>query len=184
MFIFTYPRLSSMPKFCPECGIPLQYSNAVICPSCGAKTAISLEEWQEIRNPLAAIVFSFLFAGWGQWYNGKTWDGLTFFGAFWIALLFTVTVFVMASMQAYGILGVGILFVASIGIWIYGIYDAYKTAERINRRKDDFSGKSKLFLLPVLLWLLAILFILVAGSFFRMNPTVILDTYVKTPFLC
>jgi TM2 domain-containing membrane protein YozV len=172
-----------MPKFCPECGIPLQYQNAVICPNCGAKTAIALEEWQEIRNPIAAIVFSFIFAGWGQWYNGKTWDGLTFFGIFWITLLFAIAFSLVASLQAYAALVVGILFVVTIGTWIYGIYDAYKTAERINRRKDGFSGKSKLFFLPVLVFLVATLLIIVAWSLFRMSPIVLLDTYVKIPFL-
>jgi flagellin FlaB len=41
-----------------------------------------------------------------------------------------------------------ILTVVIIGIWIYGMYDAYKTADKINKRKESFSRKSRLFWLP------------------------------------
>jgi len=150
-----------MPKFCPACGLPLQYENAVVCPNCGARTAVALEEWKEIRNPLLAIVFCFLFPGWGQWYNGKTWDGLQFFGAFWASCALMFIFSRMVSTQSFAAINV-ILFIVIIGIWIFGMYDAYKTAERINRRKDSFSGKSRLFWLPVALLMLAIVLIIVA----------------------
>jgi uncharacterized membrane protein YidH (DUF202 family) len=150
-----------MPKFCPACGLPLQYENAVICPNCGARTAVALEEWKEIRNPLLAIVFCFLFPGWGQWYNGKTWDGMQFFGAFWASWVVMFIFSRMVSTQTFTAIYVT-LFIVIIAIWIYGMYDAYKTAERINRRKDSFSGKSRLFWLPVALFVVAIVLIIVA----------------------
>ena len=151
-----------MPKFCPACGVPLQYENAVICPSCGAKTQLATEEWEEIRNPLVAIVFSFLFPGWGQWYNGKTWDGLQFFGAFWGSNILMFIFLTLLSTQGFAAIAVVMLSVVIIGIWVFGMYDAYKTAERINRRRDSFIGKSRLFWLPVILIAVLIVAIIAA----------------------
>jgi hypothetical protein len=34
---FDYQEISSMPKFCPTCGKPLQFENAEICPNCGVR---------------------------------------------------------------------------------------------------------------------------------------------------
>ena len=81
-----------MPNFCPTCGKPLEYENAEICPSCGVRiqpppAPQPAPVKPEIRNPPAAVILSFLFTGWGQWYNGQTWEGLKFFGAFVAAYL-------------------------------------------------------------------------------------------------
>ena len=167
-----------MPKFCPACGVPLQYENAAICPSCGAKTQLATEEWQEIRNPLSAIVFGFLFAGWGQWYNGKTWDGLQFFGAFWGSSILMFIFLTMLSTQSFAAIAVVMLFIVIIGIWVYGMYDSYKTAERINRRRDSFTGKSRLFWFPVVLFVLAIVVSIaaVAAAFVFGMPGIIEQT--------
>ena len=146
-----------MPKFCPTCGVPLQYQNAAICPNCGARTALAPEERENIRNPFFAVIFSFLFSGWGQWYNGKTLTGLKFFGAFLVSCLL-LSIF-SGSGQGFAALSV-ILSVVIIGIWVVGMYDAYKTADRINRKKESFFRKSFLFWFPVALVGLTIIFVI------------------------
>jgi FlaG/FlaF family flagellin (archaellin) len=51
-----------------------------------------------------------------------------------------------------------------IGIWIYGMYDAYTTAKKINSREIGFTRKSRLFWLPpVILVLMIVLTILLAA---------------------
>lgn len=50
-----------------------------------------------------------------------------------------------------------ILLVAlTIGIWGYGIYDAYKAAGDINHNKESFTKKSALFWVPVVVMVLTI----------------------------
>ena len=58
-----------MVKFCPTCGKPLQFENADICPSCGVRIQSPPQIKTENRNPWVAVILSFLFPGWGQWYN-------------------------------------------------------------------------------------------------------------------
>jgi len=53
------------------------------------------------------------------------------------------------SSQSFAGIFVLILFVFLIGIWGYGIYNAYKTADKINKKEEIFSGKSGFFWLPV-----------------------------------
>jgi len=151
----------SMPNFCPTCGKALQYENAEICPGCGVRIQPP-QVPKEIRSPFWAILFSFFLAGWGQWYNGKTGDGLKFFGAFIatyiLALIFLAMVPTLPAAAIPGLL----LIVVVLAIWVYGMYDSYKGAERINKGEENFSGKSGLFWLPVALLVLVIFFIVAA----------------------
>jgi len=139
--------------FCQKCGFK-NNDDAAFCNSCGAKLkekSISTVK-MEIRNPWVAVILSFFFAGWGQWYNGKKWDGLKFFGTVLVLYIFAWAFAVMAasstSLSGLNFL-VLILVVIIFGVWIYGMYDAYKTAEKINRNEMEFAGKSALFWLPV-----------------------------------
>jgi len=145
-----------MQKYCPACGIPIYFENQPVCPNCGVRLR-PLITHAMIRNPYLAIILSFFFVGWGQWYNGKTGAGLKFFGAFLGSCLL---IFILTKMEAAQQLTTGyvlILLVAlTIGIWVYGMYDAYKTAERINRNKENFLKKSQLFWLPVVVLILSV----------------------------
>ena len=102
----------------------------------------------DIRNPWIAAVFSIFFPGWGQWYNGRTRDGLKIFGASIVAYIFAS--FVMSRL---GDLGGFLIFLI---IWIYGIYDSYKMAGKINRNEVEFKEKSPWFWLPVALYIISI----------------------------
>jgi len=134
-------------------------------------------EWNKIRNPLLAIILSFFFTGWGQWYNGKTWDGLKIFGAFLVFYLPIIILSTMTSDQPFASIFVVILFVASIGVWIYGMFDSYKTAEGINRNKENFFRKSRLFWFPMFFFILLI-FAVIASFIFGMAGS---DTYQPLP---
>ena len=72
-----------------------------------------------LKNPGLAAVLSFFYTGLGQIYNGQIAKGillLIVYGASWLSM------------------AVLIGFITTPIIWIYGMYDAYKTAERINMR--------------------------------------------------
>lgn len=161
IFILIVKPKLYMPNFCPTCGKPLQFENAEICPSCGVRIQPPSIP-AEIRSPFLAVILSFFFVGWGQWYNGKTVDGLKFLGAFIASYIILAIFSVMVPTLPVAAIFVLILFVVILGIWVYGIYDAYKTAERINKGEEIFSQKSWLFWLPVAFLVLAILVIFAA----------------------
>jgi FlaG/FlaF family flagellin (archaellin) len=152
-----------MPKFCPTCGKPLQYENAEICPGCGVRIQPPPQD-TEIRNPWIAVILSFFFLGWGQWYNGKTWDGVRLFGAaIGTYIVFFLAIFLFSGLPALVGLFTLVLFLVILVIWIYGMYDAYRTAEQINRREVEFKGKSRLFWLPVVLIIVIIITVILAA---------------------
>lgn len=161
-----------MTKFCIKCGKELN-EGAIRCIHCGSSQDYDDKNSQnsdilpiqgEIRNPFLAIVLSFFCVGWGQWYNGKTWDGLKFFGVFLGSYVLTIIFStIIVSNQSLSAILILILFVIVIGIWIYGMYDAYKTADRINKGKEIFSRKSRLFWLPIALLILVIFGAFISG---------------------
>ena len=81
---------------------------------------------------------SVVVCGLGQIYNGQLGKGLCMLGGYivlafiasmgWLGVfyMFFIPLAVLGPMMSIGaIFGL-------IGLWIYGVYDAYKTAERIN----------------------------------------------------
>lgn len=72
-----------------------------------------------LKNPGVAAVLSFFFVGLGQIYNGEIGKGLVFMFCGFISGLM---IFILIGIVTTPIL------------WIFGILDAYKTAERINSR--------------------------------------------------
>ena len=154
-----------MPKFCPACEIPLQFENLAVCPNCGVRLRPELIP-AVIRNPYLAVILSFFFVGWGQWYNGKTWGGLKFFGAFLGCGLLIFIFSKMGASQPMTTQFVLILLSAlMIGIWVYGMYDAYKTAEIINQKKENFIKKSPLFWVPVVVIVLSVIAVIAVFVF-------------------
>lgn len=73
------------------------------------------------KNPGIAAVLSFFWTGVGQIYNGQLTKGLIL-----------VVVQMINSLLMWVLIG----FVTFPIVWIWGIWDAYKTAERLNRKSD------------------------------------------------
>ena len=70
------------------------------------------------KNPGVSAVLSFFFTGLGQIYNGQLAKGLVFMAVGFLNILL-----------AFILIG----FVTGPVFWIYGMYDAYKNAEKFNR---------------------------------------------------
>lgn len=114
-----------------------------------------------IRNPWFAVIFGFLFVGWGQWYNGERWKGLGFFGV----SVFLGIVSLVLSIILNGNLLVTILFMMlGLGIRVYGMYDAYITAQGINSGEIGFTRKSRLFWLPIVLLVVMIIVTIILAA--------------------
>lgn len=71
-----------------------------------------------LKNPGLAAVLSFFYMGLGQIYNGQISKEVGFIVAYTVSWML---VFVLIGMLTTPVL------------WIYGMYDAYKSAEKYNR---------------------------------------------------
>lgn len=71
-----------------------------------------------MKSPGLAAVLSFLICGLGQIYNGEILKGLILVAAYAVSLW---------------MMSIVIGFITTPILWIYGIVDAYRVAERINR---------------------------------------------------
>jgi TM2 domain-containing membrane protein YozV len=80
-------------------------------------TSVTKQKVKVIKNPGLAAVASFFFSGLGQIYNGEIGKGML--------LIFVQVINVLLCFILIG-------FVTYPVTWAYGVYDAYKTAERLN----------------------------------------------------
>lgn len=108
--------------FCRDCGAVID-AQAEICPECGVRQLpppqssvdSALDDLLEGGNPFVAAALSALFPGLGQIYNRELEKGIAFIvGGF------------LAALSALVLVGL-VLYPA---VWIYSIYEAYRTAER------------------------------------------------------
>lgn len=100
--------------YCPECGAIIK-RKAEICPNCGVR--VKPVQVQERKSPGLAAVASAIIPGLGQIYNGDIMKGIV------LMILYGVSVALIFVFIGF--------FLAPI-VWIYAIYNAYKTAEKIN----------------------------------------------------
>lgn len=121
---FTGARNEVKTKYCVYCGQLIDY-RAEICPKCGVRIEEAPKP-KELKNPGLAAVLSFFIVGLGQIYNGKILKGGGFFlsGIFLISLTFA---FILAQHPLFWIWYIFLLL-----LWMLNIYDAYKTAKKIN----------------------------------------------------
>lgn len=104
--------------FCPKCGVQLDSSTRYYCRYCGARLDsfdISLNApYRQRKSPSAAATCSLFCPGLGQVYStGSTGKGLLF-------LIGTIV-------------GLAFFTLPGVAIYIYGIYDAYKSANGVNQ---------------------------------------------------
>lgn len=113
-------------QFCESCGAPLK-EGAKFCEQCGAAVTVAPRETaspvpppagEQKKNPVIALILSFFFPGLGSIYNGETLKGI----AIYLGTLVGLFIFV----------------VPGIIVWIYGMYDAYTTAKKMNEGTVPF----------------------------------------------
>jgi TM2 domain-containing membrane protein YozV len=133
--------LNKLPNYCPNCGADLKYPEAEICPTCGVRIKEPQSPKKE-KNPVVAALLSLIITGSGQVYNGELLKGiLIFIGAIIGSLFFLIP---------------GIIVV------IYGIYDAYTTAKKMNAGEIQYKESTTLeVVLFIIIWVI-IFFIILA----------------------
>lgn len=106
---------------CGECRVPIQDKN--YCKRCSAELASRPmaqrgSVYGQQKSSGIAAVLSFFWPGLGQIYNGQIGKGIL------LILLQIVNLVLM-----FVLIG----FITGLLVWVYSMYDAYNTAERINR---------------------------------------------------
>lgn len=128
---------------CPGCSVEL--NGKLLCKPCAGTLAARPASWQASANrkePALAMLLSlvgglacFMFIGLGQIYNGQVKKGILL-----IALNIVISVAVFILYMGIGIVTLGVGFICCLPIlivplctWFYAVYDAYMTADKINR---------------------------------------------------
>lgn len=127
--------MSATDQFCPGCGRKTgPGATASLAPTAGTAVAPAqamphpMPVPQQIivvrsqKSPGVAAVLSFFWAGLGQIYNGEIGKGILFM------VLYLVSAFLM-----FAVIG----FITTPILWIFGMVDAYKTAEKINATQGN-----------------------------------------------
>ena len=110
--------MTNKPKYCAHCGAEIDIE-AMTCPNCGVlQPGMQTQTQIPIKNEGLAAVLSFFFTGLGQIYNGDIGKGII------LIIIQIINILLM-----FVIIG----FLTYIIVWIYGIWDAYNTANRINK---------------------------------------------------
>ena len=102
--------------YCWSCGVPVK-SAAEICPTCGVRQQPSPSSRE--KSPGLAALASAVWVGAGQIYNGEIGRGIAL-----MALMF------VSSLSVF----IGIGLVTTPLIWVYAVYDAYRTAKTTDQR--------------------------------------------------
>lgn len=87
------------------------------------------------KEPIFSIILSFLIPGLGQIYNGQVKKGiilLVSYIALWIAMMVIYLAGTVVTM-GFGALCCAPLFLIPVIEWLYGMYDAYVVANKLNR---------------------------------------------------
>jgi TM2 domain-containing membrane protein YozV len=98
---------------------------------------------RERKNPVIAMIASVFFAGLGQIYNGQNLKGF--------AILFGT------------IFGAALLIIPGLVIWLFGIYDAFITAKKMNYGKIPYKPVNILFVILYFLLLVTVMVVLAAA---------------------
>jgi TM2 domain-containing membrane protein YozV len=138
-------------RYCPYCGAMITYDE-YFCRAChtrlkyphdlDAPSSLTPETYVvEIRKTWLSALFSVFAAGTGQFYNGDTLKGLTFFFAF--------------LSVSFGYIETEYRTALYFGIWGAAVVEALWSAQRINHYKRPFAGTS--YLLYAMLVFLALI---------------------------
>jgi len=140
-----------MPMVCPHCGKVSCEESPRFCSGCGARmdgkmppgypgyTGYAAPVRGEQKNPWIAGACSTLLPGLGQVYNGETAKGFA--------------LFIMTCV------GLVILLIPGLIVWLYAMYNAYKTAGKMNTGEIPFREMRMLHVILFVVFAIAVVVI-------------------------
>jgi TM2 domain-containing membrane protein YozV len=143
-----------MAKFCPDCGKSVENESSKFCNNCGASLNSSIEQKEAIqkvpeeKDPIGALICSIIIPGLGQVYNGEFGKGIVIF-------LGTL-------------IGLFIFIIPGLIVWIYGVYNAHSTAEKMNKKEIPFKATKTAHVVIFIVLAIFIIIIAVALVFVAM----------------
>ena len=175
-------------NYCSNCGEALK-EFAVVCSGCGkpvpesnrseqtnaeqqAKESVDAENVQntprdapaKTKSTFIALILSFFFPGLGQVYNGRNKKGTGILAAIYASFLLLVILPGLATAM-WGLYETGLLVpmfpLVILIIWVFGLYDAYKDAELINKGEKPYREATAwevvfFLILPIILTVLLV----------------------------
>ncbi len=129
--------------FCPNCGAELKFADAEICPTCGVRIKDPPKPkggFPDEKMSWFAALCSFFIPGLGQVYNGQLEKGV-------LILIGTV-------------IGAIFFLVPGLIVWIYGIFDAYRSAKKMNEGSIPFRTSQTAHM--ILFFILGIIILIIA----------------------
>jgi len=146
-----------MARYCHNCGAQVSVASARFCSECGAQLVTASPSGPqgfgtgEKKNPLLALLCSTILPGLGQVYDGSLAKGFAiFFGAF---------------------IGLFLLFIPGAIFWVYGIHDAYSTANKMNEGKIPVRPAKVLHLVVFIIIAAAIVAVAIAVIYYIVLPS-------------
>lgn len=108
-------------------------------------TPIDVQRVKPTKEPLLAAVLSFFIPGAGQFYNGQALKGALFLISIPVLMIVVpaiIDIILLAIFRDPSILIVDLflepfLGIVSLIVWAINLYDAYKGAEKINKRNGN-----------------------------------------------
>jgi len=107
--------------YCRFCGTQISDTD-MYCPTCGTR-AVKTAQFPLFRNPGVSAVLSTLVPGLGQVYNGQFRKGIPLLVLSIASLAFAPAIRIPERFAVYMLYFI---------LWMIGIVDAYKSAEKIN----------------------------------------------------
>lgn len=121
MKCYVHPEVDAIGT-CTKCGrsvcsgCAMEIDGKVVCKNCVEKS--SKQTYVKRKEPILSLILSFFIPGLGQIYNGQATKG--------IVLIIAAVISVVLATVCIG----GLTYLL---VWLYAMFDAYVTAERINK---------------------------------------------------
>ena len=122
---------------CKLCAIVAR--DQLLCHACAEmmlvnQSAMKFETEMKLKDPASAAAMSLLHAGLGQLYNGDIKKGLALFSGNFMLEVVNAVLGVVAVQRVVWLWG--LVFITLVFVWfpiyVYSIWDAYRSAEKIN----------------------------------------------------